>query len=354
MATDARSAQIRRATNQAHRAVEALDARALTDLTRIYQDAATSIRAQLAAAAGTDDRLTFVELRGVLDQVETTLGRLGQIRAAMMDDALREASQLGVAPFDLFSSDRLRVVSGSLMRISDDALRFVRTFVAEDGLQLSDRVWRLTRSTHDAVLGAIERAIILGQSAEEAARELRARNQAVSDELFAKARGATGSGIGNEVEEALTGRAAEASRLMRTEINRAHGEAYMKAGADHPDFAGWRYLLSPAHPRPDICDLLSEQNLYGLGKGVYPSRELCPWPAHPNTLSFIEIVFKDEITEADRAGKETTMQAMARLTEEQREGVLGVGKNELYRAGKLGRGAIRSRLSAARRRAGLA
>jgi hypothetical protein len=36
---------------------------------------------------------------------------------------------------------------------------------------------------------------------------------------------------------------------------------------------------------------------------VYPSRERCPWPAHPNTLSFVQIVFVDEISEEDRAGK---------------------------------------------------
>ncbi|MEQ1658508.1 MAG: hypothetical protein ABL896_06990, partial [Hylemonella sp.] len=100
---------------------------------------------------------------------------------------------------------------------------------------------------------------------------------------------------------------------MRTEINRAHGEAYMAGGESTPDFAGWRYLLSPRHPAPDICDLLATQNLHGLGNGVYPTREQTPWPAHPNTLSFVEMVFLEEVTQADRTGKETELQALARL-----------------------------------------
>ncbi len=66
-----------------------------------------------------------------------------------------------------------------------------------------------------------------------------------------------------------------AMRVLRTEINRGHGEAYMASGDDNPHFGEWRYLLSPQHPGPDICDLLPEQNLYGLGRGEYPDRARC-------------------------------------------------------------------------------
>ena len=37
---------------------------------------------------------------------------------------------------------------------------------------------------------------------------------------------------------------AQVERVFRTEINRAHGEAYMAAGEGTPGFAGWRFLLS--------------------------------------------------------------------------------------------------------------
>jgi hypothetical protein len=95
------------------------------------------------------------------------------------------------------------------------------------------------------------------------------------------------------------------------------------------------------------CDLLAAQNLYGLGPGVYPSREKTPWPAHPNTLSFVQMVFDDEVTEADRSGKETELQALQRLAPEIRAGVLGVTKAQYFDAGLLrSKGMIRAKTSA--------
>ncbi len=55
-------------------------------------------------------------------------------------------------------------------------------------------------------------------------------------------------------------------------------------------------------------------NLFGLGKGVYPPGQN-PWPAHPNTLSYVVAVFEEDVTEEDRAGVETQEQATARITQ---------------------------------------
>lgn len=178
-------------------------------------------------------------------------------------------------------------------------------------------------------------------------REFLSRGDPVPDALAAKMRGPVAGVLGRDAAAQLTGRGGamdNAMRVMRTEINRAHGEAYMARGEDNPHFGGWRYLLSPQHPEPepDICDLLSEQNLYGLGNGVYPTREKCPWPTHPNTLSFVVAVFKQQITAADRAGKETPLQALGRLSPEARRGVLGKAKAALFDEGRLTQGMIRA------------
>lgn len=98
------------------------------------------------------------------------------------------------------------------------------------------------------------------------------------------------------------------------------------------------------------CDLLATQNLHGLGPGVYPDRERTPWPAHPNTLSFVVSVFDDEVTDADRAGKETELQALARLAPEVRAGAVGVTKAAYFDQGLLRRGMIRSPLRAVKAR----
>jgi hypothetical protein len=148
----------------------------------------------------------------------------------------------------------------------------------------------------------------------------------------------------DHLQDPNTGPLASSLRVVRTEINRAHGEAYMEGAARAPGFVGFRFLLSPQHPRHDVCDLFATQNLHGLGAGVYPDRQACPWPAHPNTLSFVVAVFEEEVTAADRAGRETTVQALQRLAPEVREGVLGQTKATYFDAGLLGRGMVRSRL----------
>ena len=335
---------IKRATLAAHKAIEDLDADALESLREAYTKVADEITQQISAHAGTDDRLALTEMRSLLGEIERRLRQLSDERDRLLDAALRQAAQEGVAVFD------------AAPRLADEAFRFVHSFIAADGLQLSDRIWRLDRGARDAVINAVEQAVIQGHGASQAAREFLARGLPVPEDVQEKLGAANAARVGNTVRERLlTGQGTplyNALRLFRTEINRAHGEAYMAAGAGHPDFAGWRFLLSPAHPKPDICDLLARQNLYGLGPGVYPNREKCPWPAHPNTLSFLEIVFKDEISAGDQAGKETPTEALAKLTPAQREGALGKAKAEVFDDGRLRQGMIRAPWRAVRERLG--
>lgn len=343
-------AQIRRATLQAQQAVVGLDKAGRAELERAYRAAAADIRAQIEVAAGYQDTVRLEQLRPLLAQVEGRLAALARERDGLLAEGLRKAAGYAARVFEG------EIASAAAMRISETALRTVQAFVAVDGLQLSDRLWRIDRGAREAVAGAIERAVIEGQSAQAAARAFLNRGEAVPGELAAKAAGATAGRMGREVSGALTtgdGSAMDnAMRVFRTEINRAHGEAFMAGGEDKPWFGGWRFMLSPRHPRHDICDLLAEQNLYGLGPGVYPSREKCPWPAHPNTLSFVEMVFKDDLTEADRAGKETPMEALGRLDPEVRAGVLGKTKDALFDAGELRQGMIRARVRDVRARVG--
>lgn len=332
-------AAIRRATRQAWAAVKSLDAAGRRELARAYREAAEDVRRIIAGHAGADDSVALTELRSVLAQIEARLAALERLRNGLLDEGLAKAADYGARVFEG------GVRSSAAQVVSEGALRAVQAFVAADGLQLSDRLWRIDRGAREAVTRAVERAVIEGQSALAAAREFLARGEAVPAEIARKQGAANAARIGREADGALTGQGNaldNAMRVFRTEINRAHGTAYMMGGEDKPFFGGWRFLLSPAHPEADICDLLAAQNLHGLGAGVYPSREKCPWPAHPNTLSFVEMVFKDEITAADRAGKETSMEALARLDPATRRGVLGANKAEAFDDGRLTTGMIRA------------
>ena len=347
-------AQIKRATLIGQRAIETLDAETQQALIDLYKIQAGEIATRIRNHSGPDDNLALQELQQLLGQVQGILQRLTTERDALLNEALAKAADYGARPVLGSVMDTGAVVAtAASMRVSQDALRFMQTFIAEDGLQLADRIWRIDRGARDKIVNALESAIIQGHGAGQAAREFLAQGAAVPADVANKLTAANASALSKTAQEIMAGTGSpmdNAMRLMRTEINRAHGEAYMMGGEDHPDFGGWRFLLSPAHPKPDICDLLSTQNLYGLGPGVYPDRERLPWPPHPNTLSFVEIVFKDEITAEAKAGKETPLEALARLAPERREGVLGKGKAEIYDAGKLTQGMIRAPLATVAKR----
>lgn len=343
----AERAAIKRATLAAQRDMDKLDARSLNALKQLYKAAAADIAARIRAYAGADDNIALQELQSVLAQVNSRLDVLSRMRDVALEDGLAEAAALGTRPVEA------AIGASASMRINEKAVRFVQSFIADDGLQLSDRVWRLDRHAREAVGNAIERAVIQGHGAVQAAREFLARGEAVPGDVAAKINAANASGIARAAGDALTGAGSpmdNALRVFRTELNRAHGEAYIEGALGHPEAAGVRFKLSPAHPQHDICDLHAAANLHGLGPGVYPDRESCPWPAHPNTLSYVEVVFQDEVTAADRAGKETPMQALERLTPAQQRGVLGTHKHQAFKEGKLTQGMIRAPWSAVQKR----
>lgn len=82
-------------------------------------------------------------------------------------------------------------------------------------------------------------------------------------------------------------------------------------------------------------------NLYGLGRGIYPFGR-SPWPAHPNTLSYQVIVFEDEVTAADREGRESALDWLGAQDAATQVAVLGSrAKRAALVAGVLKAGDIR-------------
>jgi len=253
------------------------------------------------------------------------LAQLENAKLDLLDRSFVEAAKIGVEPLAVDSV----VVGSSLSQIADDAVRFVRDFVAADGLQLSDRIWRNDRHARRVVQEAIEQAVIQGHSATQAAEALLARGQPVPGDLQRKIKQASAERVGGRIRDEILKNPGSpydnALRLFRTEINRAHGEAYQAAAFEHPDVIGTRFLLSPGHPKVDICDMHASVNRFGLGPGVYPKGR-SPWPAHPNTKSFVEVVFDDEVKSSDKRGKENRIDWLKRQSASTQASVLGSTK----------------------------
>ncbi len=352
------AAAIKRASQQARNAMKQLDLQGVEQLRLLYLRAAEEVRQQIYRAADAGDVVPQHRLRALLAGIDNVIEQLGQERDALMRAQIGEAAGLGVRPFTAqgvlaVGGDQAVLEGGTAARINQAAVEFVMNVRQGDGLNLSERLWRLNQGAREALQRAIASAVIRGESATRAAQELMLRGQAVPGDMQQLAKGGQAGHVARLADILTSGDGSErwkAERVLRTEINRAHGEAFMGGAIETPGFAGFRYLLSPAHPEPDICDLLSSQNIHGLGPGVYPTRELTPWPAHPNTLSFLEIVFADEISDADRAGKETELQALARLAPEIRAGAIGSTKARYFDRGLLTRGMIRATLTSVEQR----
>ena len=287
-ATTRRNMLIRRGMALASKALGNLDKTGRDELARVYRAASLEIGQAILARAEADGSLALVQLRALLSQIEARLDQLVVQRNVLLNDGLRVAAELGVQPFLMVT-----VGAETLMRVPDEAIRFVQGFVAADGLQLSDRLWRIDRGARDAVVNAVERSVVMGQSASQAAREFLNRGQAVPFDVQQKLNASGAIGVSKETAAIMTGdrsgggAMAQAQRVFRTEINRAHGIAYMTQAEKTPGFIGFKFTLSPRHPEPDICDELATADKFGLGPGMYPSMAefLKIWPAHPNTLS---------------------------------------------------------------------
>ncbi len=258
---------------------------------------------------------------------EAALRRVQLELAQGVTEGLTEAAASAAAVFTT-SADRL--VRATVQQLED--------FVAADGLQLSDRLWRINTATRARMVDTIRNAVLRGASARQAAEELLAQGRPVPTETALAARGAQAAALGAEVRAELLVRSGNpqrnALRVMRTELNRAFTESFVAASRQHPEVIAVKFNLSPLHPRTDICDLYAHANLHGLGPGVYPQGNH-PYPAHPETLSYLTVVFVDEVTDADRAGRQTAFDWLRDQDDASQDGILGLHKAAAFRAGDL-------------------
>ncbi|WP_067519499.1 hypothetical protein [Endozoicomonas ascidiicola] len=318
-----RKAAIKKASNKARKEANQLDAQALNGLQQAYRQAAEEIRLRITLMAASDGTVRLDNLRLLRRQVDEVLEQLAQIKEKLLTGYQSQTAAVATGAF------ATTMPVAKLNDLAGEAVRMARAFQAADGLQLSDRLWRVNNHAREVVGRAIESAIIQGNSASQAAEDFIKRGAPVPAELQKKIKMADASSIGRATTaDLMTGKGApynNARRLFRTEINRAHGMAYESSAFEEDSVVGTRFLLSPGHPEPDICDMHARVNKYGLGKGVYPQGKT-PWPAHPNTLSYTEAVFDDEITSEDKAEKETRIQWLQKQPGQLQYQVLGSQK----------------------------
>jgi len=326
-------AKIKRATLAAQDNATIVDGQALTALQSLYRQKIAEIQDVLDSHSDQTGILRLSVLRDVKRDAEKVLGELDRLQKTALFDRMKDVAALGVEPFaEQMGARRVsKMVNASVKAAAD--------FFGSDGLQLSDRLWKIGDHNREVVRQAIQTAIIQGNSASEAAQNFLSRGQAVPASIQKRINQAGSSAVGRVIgEQVMTGDGApyhNARRVFRTEINRAHIIAYRRSAFETDGVVGTRFKLSPNHPEVDICDMHARVNLYGLGPGVYPKGK-SPLPAHPNTISYEEVVFDDEVTDDDKQGRQSREEWLKHQPRRTQIDVLGgVKKQKAFEAGVL-------------------
>ncbi len=151
----------------------------------------------------------------------------------------------------------------------------------------------------------------------------------------------SGADIDQAVEQWVRGRAHnQAMTIARTEGQAALLDSYVESTREQEWVIGYRWNLSPAHPRADVCDVMASQNLYGLGGGGYP-KDGIPSLAHPNDLCYFTAITDEHYLERELARRRgqpepprpweneqvvTGRDWLARQSAERRTAILGPGR----------------------------
>lgn len=260
--------------------------RALKDA---YILAASNIQAAIEAATFGSPFARIEHLNLIKSQIQNTLQEMAYDRRQLFEGSFNAAIAIASTPV------LAQIPAEKITVIAQDAFRFVHTFTNIDGLQLSDRLWRIDSGAKEAISRGIEQAIIQGLSAHDAAQSFIQRGEVVPPELLAKADSAKTAQLASNAKRYMqTVSYSNAKRVFRTELNRAYTKAYEASVFELGDFViGTRFMLSTNHKRRDVCDIHANANLFGLGRGVYPEGKN-PCPAHPQTTSYVVAVFADD------------------------------------------------------------
>jgi len=163
-----------------------------------------------------------------------------------------------------------------------------------DGLTLSSRVWKLDRDARAGLQRTLMAGLTEQKSAWDVAKDLEGFLGAgqdcprwVSTRLYVLTKKDIASGdrrglkTGKECDG--QGVAYKALRMARNEIQAVHHEASRAIMAAQPWVEKEQINLSPAHPKPDICDDVVKGG--EGGKGIYPIGQIV-LPIHVSCLCF--------------------------------------------------------------------
>jgi len=283
-------ATVRRASVEARADMRRLDSRTQRELHLLYEDTRLQLADDMLDCADSQNNLSVQALQNMLARVDIDLTELQRGCQDLLWTSMMSAAELGT---ELWYVAGLKIAPKPL---AESAVRYVQSSLDDQGLKLADRLTQLAQRTRRRVTAALQQQLMAGDQAMRTAQILLEQGKSPPTDLLAQSLlqqvDAVVCSLGAALLTGQDGPYRTMARLLRSEINRAHVEAYRVAMTTYPHAVGERLLVEPTDVHNCPGDIQTHIDLYGLGPGVYPIGR-APWLHHAAALNFIEAVFED-------------------------------------------------------------
>lgn len=139
--------------------------------------------------------------------------------------------------------------------------------------------------------------------------------------------------VAAKIRQELGGNLTRALRISRTEVLRAYRTASLTNYQANADVVkGWRWLATPDERTCMACIALDGRE-FALDKSFFPGHVNCRCTAEPLTISYQDMGLN--VKESGQ-GRELARDWFGTLSGAQQQAMMGKGKYEAYKAGKIG------------------
>jgi len=277
--------------------------REIAALGALYLRYGRAVKLDIIDAANSDGLLVGVSAPALERAVSRKIALLAADRNDLFDWAVRASATNGaarIAPVARIAGAEMP--AATIAHAESRMASWLERHVAEDGLNLSARLWRIDLGAQDKIISALRDGIRQGEAIDKTFKEL-LRGGAPDAATTRKIERAFGQSravnVGENIQKLFTRRGEKnivfnVERVLITETNRVNGHAFIESSRD-AGAIGMRWCLSPSHPRADICDDYATADKYGLGPGGYPMDAIPAFPAHPLCLCYLVPIFPWEV-----------------------------------------------------------
>ncbi len=169
-------------------------------------------------------------------------------------------------------------------------------FVAEDGLTLSDRIWRDAANFQRTMENTIARNIQLGKSARSLGKQFLEFAEQQPVQLSKEMQRFIADLAPQDAQRAIEKYVKKkldynATRVARTEIQRAYRTSYVEQAKSLSFVKGIKWNRSRTEYDCSVCEKLARADLYDLGPGVYPADKVPTMP-HPHCRCYYTTILK--------------------------------------------------------------